>query len=182
MKITLPHTIENGLGEKILFKEIIPVDQGAKIILEAWCTPGAGPAMHVHYKQDECLTVRKGIMGYQVWGESEKKALAGETILFKQGVAHRFWNAGSDLLHLDGWVQPANTLIFFLTALYAAQKKSGQGQPEAFDGAYLMVRYKNEYDLPGIPNFVKKVIMPLTYFFGRSTGKYTKFKDAPNPL
>lgn len=182
MKISLPHTIENGLGEKILFKEVIPEAFGAKVILEAWCTPGAGPTMHVHYKQDECLTVRQGTMGYQVWGEAEKIAREGETVLFKQGIAHRFWNAGEDLLHLDGWIQPANTIVFYLSALYAAQKKSGKGQPEAFDGAYLMTRYRKEYNLPGIPGFVKTVILPLTYVIGLILGKYAKFKDAPRPM
>ena len=57
-----------------------------------------------------------------------------------------------------GWVKPANTIVFFLSSIYDAQKKSGKPQPEQFDGAYLMTRYAKEYDLPELPGFVKKVL------------------------
>jgi hypothetical protein len=30
-----------------------------------------------------------------------------------------------------------------------------------------MTRYASEYDIPGIPKFVKKTIIPLTYFVGK---------------
>lgn len=56
--------------------------------------------------------------------------------------------------------------MFCLTAIYNAQNKSGKAQPEQFDGAYLMKRYATEYDLPQIPAFVKKVIIPATYYIG----------------
>lgn len=77
---------------------------------------------------------------------------------------------------------PANSLIFFLSTLYAAQKKSGSKRPDAFDAAYLMVRYKKEYGLPELPSFVKNIIMPATYLIGKIIGKYKDFKDAPEPL
>jgi hypothetical protein len=59
-------------------------------------------------------------------------------------------------LRCKGWIFPANTIVFFLSSIYAAQNKTGTGQPEKFDGAYLMTRYKSEYDMPEIPRFVKK--------------------------
>jgi hypothetical protein len=85
-------------------------------------------------------------------------------------------------LEISSWVKPANSIIFFLSALYAAQKRSGNGRPEAFEGAFLIVRYKNEYGLPELPSFVKNIIMPVTYQIGKVLGKYKKFKDAPEPL
>lgn len=39
------------------------------MIIEGFCKPKAGPAMHVHYKQDEALTVVKGKMGCQILGQ-----------------------------------------------------------------------------------------------------------------
>lgn len=60
MKFTLPHTIESGLGETMVFKEIIKDPDSEKVIIEGRCKPTAGPAMHVHLKQDEALTVVKG--------------------------------------------------------------------------------------------------------------------------
>ncbi len=79
-------------------------------------------------------------------------------------------------------MKPANTAAFFLTSIYAAQKKPGKAQPEQFDGAYLMSRYASEYDLPEVPTFVKKIIVPITYMIGKLLGKYKHFQDAPDPV
>jgi hypothetical protein len=97
-------------------------------------------------------------------------------------VTHRFWNAGEKVLHCNGWVKPANTIVFFLSSIYAAQNKSGSERPEKFDGAYLLVRYASEYDLAEIPGFVRKVIIPVTYYIGLLLGKYKHFKNAPAPV
>ena len=71
----LPHTISNIHGEKITFLRIITNENGEEILeLENEVQPKAGPPMHVHYKQDECLTVTEGRIGYQVLG-GEKKAV-----------------------------------------------------------------------------------------------------------
>jgi quercetin dioxygenase-like cupin family protein len=182
MKYTLPHTIENCIGEKIIFQSVEPSPGGDKVIVEAFCKPGSGPAMHTHFKQEEELTVISGKLGYQVFRQEAKYATAGETILFKRGTPHKFWAEGQEQLHCKGWIQPANTIVFFLSAVYAAQNKSGKGEPELFDGAYLLTKYASEYEMPEIPLFVKKVIFPITYFIGRLLGKYKHFKDAPTPL
>lgn len=182
MEFTLPHTIENGHGEKIIFKEIIKEPNGDKVIIEGYCKPKSGPTMHVHFKQDESLTVVKGKMGCQILGEEPVYYTAGQTAIFLRNVPHRFWNDGEDDLVISSWVKPANSIIFFLSTLYAAQKKSGTERPEAFDAAYLMTRYKNEYGLPEMPSFVKNVVMPITYFVGQILGKYKNFDGAPEPL
>lgn len=182
MKSTLPQTIESGHGEKIIFKEIIKEPDGDKVIIEGHCTPNAGPAMHVHYKQDEGITVVKGKMGCQILGQEPVYYEVGQEAIFLRNTPHRFWNAGKEELIVSSWVKPANSIIFFLTTLYAAQKKSGNKRPEIFDAAYLMVRYKNEYGLTELPSFVKNVIMPITYTLGRIFGKYKNYTDAPEPL
>ncbi|HEY0676880.1 MAG TPA: cupin domain-containing protein [Chitinophagaceae bacterium] len=182
MNVNFPYTIDNGLGETLVFvkKEIEP--DGDRLIVENFVNPGIGPLMHTHWMQDEQLTVVKGRIGYQVLGQPEQFAGEGESVLFKRGVPHRFWNAGNEVLHCKGWVKPANTLIFFLSSIFAAQKKSGKPEPEVFDGAYLITRYKSEYDLPELPKFVKKVIIPATYAVGKVLGKYKHFKNAPEPV
>lgn len=183
MEFTFPHIIDTGQGEKIIFKELIKEPDGDRVIIEGRCEPNCGPVMHVHLKQDESITVTKGKMGCEVAGKQPVYFTEGQTATFHRNVPHRFWNAGDDELIVNGWVKPANSIVFFLTVLYSALKNSNkEGQPEAFDSAYLMVRYKNEYDLPLIPGFVKKVILPLTYFTGKLLGKYKKFDGAPEPL
>jgi len=182
MTFKFPHSIENSIGEKITFLGTEAGPDGDKLLVENFVTPGQGPVMHTHWLQDECLTVVNGKIGYQVLGQEEQFAGEGESILFKRGMPHRFWNAGQDELHCKGWIYPANTIIFFLSSIYAAQNKTGTGQPEKFDGAYLMTRYASEYDMPEIPKFVKKTIIPITYLVGKLLGKYKHFKDAPAPV
>lgn len=182
MNISYPHTIENSIGEKLIFHEVRQEADGDRLIVENFVAPGSGPPMHVHWLQDECLTVVKGRIGYQIQGQPEQFAGKGETVLFERGVPHRFWNAGTQTLQCTGWINPANSVVFFLSAMYAAQNKSGKAQPETFDAAYLMTRYANEFDMVEIPRFVRKVIIPITYQIGRLLGKYSHFEDAPEPL
>lgn len=182
MKIEYPHTIENGHGEKIIFHSESMEDGEIKLLVESFVLPGAGPIMHTHFMQDESLTVVSGEMTYRVLGEEPVKALPGQTALFKRGVAHNFVNSGKELLVCKGWIKPANTIVFFLGGIFKAQKKSRTPRPELFDAAYLMTRYRHEYDMPELPFVVKKIINPLVCFTGKLLGKYGHFKDAPEPV
>lgn len=182
MNYQLPHTIQNAIGETLIFKELVNEPDGDKLIVENFVTPKSGPPMHTHFLQDECLTVVEGHIGYQVQGGPVKYAGVGETVEFKRGTPHRFWNAGEDVLHCTGYVKPANSIVFFLSSVYAAQNKTGTEKPETFDGAYLLTRYAAEYDMAEIPPFVKKVIIPATYYVGKLLGKYKHFENAPAPL
>ncbi len=176
-----PHTIHNYTGEELTFHSVVEEDGVPKMIVYNKVQPGAGPVFHVHFKQDESLTVLKGRMGYQVDGDQEKFLQEGESVLFKRGQMHRFWNAGQDLLECKGWIKPANSLDYFLTGLYASMDKAGKPEGDPFDSAYLVHRYRSEYDVKVIPPFVKKVIFPITVFIGHLLGKYEHFKNAPAP-
>jgi len=182
MNYQFPHTIQNNHGEVLTFKEIIHEQDGDRVLVENVVAPGAGPIMHTHWLQDEALTVTKGRMGYQVYGQPARFAGEGESIEFKRGTPHRFWNDGTEELKCTGFIKPVNTIVFYLSSIYDAQKKSGSEQPEKFDGAYLLTRYASEYDLPELPKFVKHVILPITCFIGKLLGKYEHFKNAPEPV
>lgn len=182
MRPKFPHTIENCIGEKITFQSLEPSSEGDKLNLESFCKPKAGPAMHTHFLQEESLTVISGKLAYQIPGKEVKYAAAGETVLFKRGTPHKFWAEGDEPLHCKGWIQPANSIVYFLSAVYAAQNKSGKAEPEPFDAAFLLTKYATEYDMPEIPIFVKKVLFPVTVFIGKLLGKYKHFEDAPAPL
>ena len=181
MAYNYPHTIENSIGEKIIFIKEEKTSSGDKVFFEGFCNTGCGPTFHTHLLQDEELTVISGKMGYQYLGQEPKYLRVGESILLKRGSTHKFWAEGEPL-HVKCWVSPANSFVFFMTVLYGAQIKSGNGQPETFDGAYLTTKYRSEYDIPEIPSFVKKTIIPFTYFIGRLLGKYKNLKDAPTPI
>ncbi len=178
MHYPLPHTIESKYGEKLTFIRM----EGQRVIGENYVQPNAGPPMHVHLKQDEAMTVISGKIGYQIEGQAPQFAGPGETALFKKGVAHRFWNAGDELLHCAAWVEPADNFVFYITNVFDAINRGKNGKPELFDGAYLMWRYRSEFTMTEIPSFVRNTFIPLIYFIGSLLGKYEKFKDAPKPV
>ena len=181
MHINLPHTIENSTGEKLIFTRIAVIDGIEQLEGENEVQPKAGPPMHVHYKQDESFTVTSGKLGYQTWGEEKKYAGPGETILFKAGVPHKFWNAGDDVLFCTGRISPPGNAVYFLTQLFKSASENG-GRPGIFDAAFLLDRYKSEFGMLEIPQFVQKVIFPAVLVVGNFLGKYKKFNDAPLPM
>lgn len=182
MNYDLPYTIDNGLGEKIVFKEILHERDGDRLLTQGTCKPGGGPVMHVHYHQDESFKVIKGSLSYQLPGQDPVHLSEGQSVTVLRNIPHRFWNDGKDELIIEGWIKPAHNVIFFLSTLYQAQKNAGSHRPEIFDAAYLTIRYKNENGNLEIPGFVKNVILPVVYRVGKILGRYKKFKDAPSPL
>ena len=178
MQHRFPISIETKYGEKINFLGM----EGERLLLEGFCAPMAGPGFHTHLRQDEGVTVVSGKIGYQILGEEARYGGPGDSVTFKRGVPHRFWNAGEDELHITGWIDPAENVVFFLSILYDALNEGEGKRPEMFGAAYLTCRYRREYDVPDMPGFVKKVIMPIAYFIGKVTGKYKKYNQAPQPL
>lgn len=182
MEIMLPVTIDNGHGETINFNQLIHEPDGDTIIGVNAVMPNAGPPMHVHWLQDEGFTVIKGKIGYQVQGGPEQFAGEGESVVFKKGVPHRFWNAGTEILQCRGWLKPANNVVFYLSSVFESQSKRKDGNPGLFDIAFLLRRYRSEFDVMEIPLFVKKLILPLVFLWGKITGKYRKYRNAPKPI
>jgi len=177
----LPITIENGAGEKLTFLRVYLKDGQEYVEVENEVQPGAGPPMHVHYEQDECMTVVKGKIGYQELGNEKKYAEAGATILFKAGIPHKFWNAGDSVLLCKGYATPVYNLVYFLSELFKSTQANGK-RPGIFDAAFLLNRYKSEFGMLEIPPFVQKRIFPIILLIGKIKGRYKKFKDAPFPL
>jgi len=177
-----PHTIESGGGEQITFVKLVKDEAGDYLEVENLVQPNSGPPMHVHFKQAESLTVVKGRIGTQLLGGQEEFFEEGQTVTFKAGEAHCFWNAGTEPLICKGWVKPAHNIVYFLTEIYKSIKANSGKKPGNFESVWLLTKYKSEFDMCGIPFFVKKVIFPLTIFFGKLSGKHEKFKDAPEPV
>jgi hypothetical protein len=100
--------------------------------------------------QDEALTVQEGRIGYQQPGQPERFAGPGETVAFKAGEPHRFWNAGDGDLRCTGYIEPADNIEYFLTELYASTKLNGGARPDPFDAAFLVNRYRSEFTMAAI--------------------------------
>jgi len=179
--IPLPHTITNVAGERLTFLRSVIKDGKEYLEVENEVQPAAGPPMHVHYKQDECITVVSGKIGYQELRGEKKYAGPGETVLFKAGVPHKFWNAGNEPLIGKGYITPADNIVYFLSQIYKSANENG-GRPGLYDSAFLLNRYKSEFAMLEIPGFVQKILFPVALFFGNLFGKQKKFADAPPSL
>lgn len=180
MKITLPHTITSK-GEKITFLRTIVKDGVETLEGHIEVQPKAGPPMHTHHKQDESFFIVSGKMAYQVEGEDPKYAWPGETVLIRAGIPHKFWNDGDDLLVCKGYVTPPDNFVYFLSNIYESIN-ANHGKPGLYDGAFLLTRYRSEFDMNEIPSFVRKIIFPVVLVFGNLLGKNKKFRGAPEPI
>ena len=181
-RFTYPHTIENGAGERLTFLRRVPGRLGDRLEGENAVAPGAGPPMHVHWRQEEGLTVRQGRMGYQRHGEPPRFAGPGETVVFQPGEAHRFWNAGDDELRCTGWIEPADNVEYFLAAIFDSQRRGGRSRPDVLDAAYLTRRYRTEFAMVDVPAPVQRLVFPLLAAVGRLLGRHARYADAPPPM
>ena len=177
-----PHTIDNGAGERLTFLRRVPGSTGDRLEVENIVQPGAGPPMHIHHYQEESLTVQQGRIGYQRLGQSPQFAGPGETVTFKPGDAHKFWNAGEGELRCTGFIEPADNVEYFLTEIYASIKRSGGARPDPFDAAFLTSRYRSEFAMVEIPAAVQRFIFPIQLVVGRLLGRYRKYAGAPEPV
>ena len=181
-RYSYPHTIDNGAGERITFVRRVAGAGGDRLEGENVVKPGAGPPMHVHHYQEEVFTVQEGRLGYQRLGESERFAGPGETVAFRPGEAHRFWNAGQGDLRCTGHVEPADNIEYLLTEIFASARRRGGARPDLFDVAFLARRYRSEYVMVAIPAAVQRFVFPVLVVLGRLLGKYGRYRDAPEPV
>lgn len=179
---TYPHTIDNGAGERLTFLRRVPGLTGDRLEVENSVAPGGGPVMHVHHYQAEALTVERGRIGWQRAGEPPRFAGPGETVAFAAGEVHRFWNAGEDDLVCTGYIEPADNIEYFLSAIYASQRGTGSERPHPLDAAFLARRYRSEFGMTEIPAPVQRFVFPVLVAIGTLLGRYAKYADAPEPV
>jgi quercetin dioxygenase-like cupin family protein len=177
-----PHTIQNGAGEHLTFVSRVGGPAGDRLEVESVVEPGGGPPMHVHHHQEEALTVEQGTLAYQRPGEPPQFAERGETVVFKPGEAHRFWNPGEDELRCTGYIEPADNVEYFLAAMYESLRENGGRRPDPFEAAFLVRRFRGEFGMAEIPTAVQRFVFPVLVAVGRLLGKYRRYADAPEPV
>ncbi len=178
-----PHSIDNGHGELLTFLRRVPGTNGCqRLEVENFVQPMSGPPMHVHHYQEEALTVVRGRIGYQRLDGEEHFAGPGETVTFKAGDAHRFWNAGEDELHCKGYIEPADNIEYFLGEIFESAKANVRPMPHPLDAAYLATRYRSEFTMLAVPAPVQKFVFPVVVGLGRLLGRYGKYAGAPEPV
>jgi len=137
--------------------------------------------MHVHFKQEEMVKIIAGKM--KVKTDCKEFSLKeGESYLFNPGEPHKFWNEGQKKLHYSGYVKPSGNYEYFIEQIYQSANEANDDKPSPFDAAFLLTKYKSEMDMLVIPKPVKTFVFPILLLIGKITGKFDKFKNAPDAI
>lgn len=182
MDFTYPHSIDSGAGERLTFEARRGDSDGEYLEVTNVVSPGSGPPMHTHHLQEEALTVIAGTLVYEIEGEEPRTAGPGETVSFRPGVAHRFRAGEDEELRCRGQIRPPHNIEFFLGEIFASTKRNGGRRPGPFDSAWLLTRYRSEFDLAEIPAPVKRTLLPLIARVGTAFGMARRFAGAPEPV
>ena len=89
-----------------------PQTDGALTALDVVVPPGAGPPLHVHGRETECLYVVSGVLRFKLGGEI-RRAPAGSFVFVPSGVAHCFQNIGDEAARMLVTFAPSGMEGFF---------------------------------------------------------------------
>ena len=81
-----------------------------------------------------------------------------------------------------GYIEPADSIEYFLGAIVESRKQSGGLRPNALDVAFLARRYRSEFGMAAIPAAVQRLLFPVLVAVGTLLGRYRKYADAPEPV
>ena len=172
-----PRTIDNGHGERLTFLG----RDGDRLLVSSEVAPGAGPPMHIHWRQTETMRVESGRMGVAMPGAPDRFLGPGELASFASGVEHRFWNAGDETLVLVGEVFPADNLEYFLTRSTRPPPPTAAA-PAPSTPPSCSPATAREFAMTAIPRPSAASSSRSRPASGGFCGRYDQFADAPGPV
>ena len=106
------------IGDRIVFLKTARDTNGELLQFDDYLNVGGnGPVEHIHTRQEERLEVVSGIMRAKVDGK-EQDFKPGECAIIPAGVAHQWWNGGSEELHIRATFVPALKMERFLETFF----------------------------------------------------------------
>ena len=160
-------------GERLVF-ELTSHDTGGEYIrFETIVEPGGKVASaHVHPYQTEIFTVNAGTLGVKLGRE---KVVLGEgaSVQIEPGTAHRFWNAGDDVLRFTAEVRPSlafESLIETMFGLAADGKTNRKGMPNPLRLAVIAKHHFDVARLPVVPDALQRAALVPGVLLGRAVG------------
>jgi quercetin dioxygenase-like cupin family protein len=133
---------------------------------------GAVLGEHIHKTLDERFTVLQGTIGYKLAGR-EGTAGAGEVIDLPRGIAHDWWNAGTDEARVIVEIKPAARFEQMAATLFGlAQdgKTNSKGMPNMFQLALISQEFEDTVQFTNPPVAVQKVLFAILAPIGRLLG------------
>ena len=130
-----------------------------------------GPPLHVHYYEHEEGTVVAGTLSAEVDGR-QLQVEAGGTAVLPAGSAHRWWNAGDEILVLEGRAWPVVDLDVYFAAAFEVLNSGPANRPPLFYMAHLAWRHRKTQTVLIGPRWVQAILVPAAVLVGTVLGRY----------
>ena len=160
-------------GERLVFELTSSDTDGECTSFVTFVEPGGFVASaHVHPFQSERFEVISGRLGVKL-GREKSELGPGETAVIKPGTAHKFWNAGDELLCFRAEVRPSlqfESLIETMFSLAADGKTNRKGMPAPLRLAVVANHHFDVARLPVIPHALQKAALIPGALIGRAFG------------
>jgi mannose-6-phosphate isomerase-like protein (cupin superfamily) len=142
---------------------------------------GQGPPLHIHFKEDEELSVVTGVLGVEVDGRVIEVGV-GETASVPMGSAHRWWNASDKTLVVQGFARPVFDLDEYLAGAFDVLNSGAANRPSVFYMAHLVWRYRKTQAVLFAPLWLQTLLVPTILLLGTLLGRYrgTDWPGSPN--
>ena len=178
--------IENPVtGERLIFHETAAETDGERVVFETIVQPkGFVASAHVHPYQEEHFEVTAGTLGIRR-GREKLELHAGEDVVVEPGTAHKFWNAGEDVVRFRCTVTPAlefERLIATMYTLAADGKTNKKGMPNPLRLAVIANNHFDDVRLPVIPHALQKLALAMGAPVGRLAGYGATYDPTPGEL
>ena len=160
-------------GERLVFELTSHDTDGEYTRFETIVEPGGKVASaHVHPYQTEIFTVNAGTLGVK---RGREKLVLGEgtSVKIDAGTAHRFWNAGDDVLRFTAEVRPSlafESLIETMFALATDGKTNRKGMPNPLRLAVIARHHFDVARLPVVPDALQRAALVPGALLGRAVG------------
>ena len=173
-----PRTIDDGIGARITFLGV-PDDVRARC--PAPSTPAPARRCTSTSSRPRPSPSSPAASASSSKASPEQFAGPGDTVHLRPRRRPPLLERRRHRADVTGEVLPADNLEYFLTQVYASTAAHG-GRPGAFDGAFLLTRYRTEFAMTEIPAPVRRFVFPSRPSLGRLLGRYARYADAPAPV
>ena len=145
---------------------------------------GAVTGEHIHPTIEERFTLQRGQVGFRI-NRPESMAKPGIPITVPPGVAHDWWNAGTDEAHVLVEVSPAarfEAMISNLFGLAQDGKTNARGRPNVLQAALFAREFADVLSFTRPPRWVQWLLFgalaPLARLVGYR-GSYPEYQWRP---
>ena len=158
-------------GERLHLRRVVRDGQMC-LELKGTLPPGQeGPPLHIHYKEHEEGTVVAGTLSAEVDGR-QIEVEPGGTARLPMGSAHRWWNAGGEILAFEGVARPLVDLDVYLAAAFEVLNAGPANRPPLFYIAHLAWRHRKTQAVLFAPRWLQAVLVPAVVLAGTILGRY----------